>query len=331
MKSESNMKFRTTENCISCSSTNKKLRFSYIGFDSIEFSCFTCKDCGLLFCSPQPIINKESLNEIYSGDYYQNYFGDSFDYMQQESSWNKLLKKRLKKEFDYYYSFISNQNLTKKVLDLGCGDGRFLEHFAKLGWDCYGIEPSNFISEIARKKNINILEIPMLEIEDSVRYDFIFMDNVIEHLDYPAQYLEKAFKLLNLSGVMVIKTPNSLGIIERTETLVLSLLPKFFTQYLLKKLHKNFNIGSGSIHRYGNLHPPVHLSVFNKKSMAKALISAGFRKKDINIISGSEYYHVWKIERPKTIGLFAKILKLLKHIGDTIGRGEMLIAIVRKS
>jgi SAM-dependent methyltransferase len=153
---------------------------------------------------------------------------------------------------------------------------------------------------------------------------------VIEHLDFPAKYIEKIYTLLGPSGVFVLKTPNSNGFVERTETLILSFFPKKFIDWLMRLLREKLHIGSGKIHRYGNLHPPVHLSIFNKKSITKALTKGGFSENEITVISGSEYYHQWRVERPKTKGVFNKVLKFMKKVGDFLGRGEMLVAIVKK-
>jgi SAM-dependent methyltransferase len=199
-----------------------------------------------------------------------------------------------------------------------------------LGWDCYGIEPSDFVSEIARKKNIKILDKSMLDIDENNKFDFIFMDNVIEHLDYPGQYVEKASDLLNESGVIVIKTPNSSGLLEQLEYTVLSYLPQFISKGIMKFLHKRYSIGSGTVHRFGNLHPPVHLSLFNRKSITKVLTTSGFKNKNIKVLSGSEYYHLWRVKRPTPKGLFSKFLKILKRLGDLTKKGDMLITVAHK-
>jgi len=156
------------------------------------------------------------------------------------------------------------------------------------------------------------------------------MDNVIEHLDYPGQYVDKASELLNESGVIVIKTPNSSGLLEQIEYMVLSYCPKFVSKGILKFLHSNYSIGSGTVHRYGNLHPPVHLSLFNRKSITKALTASGFKNKNIKVLSGSEYFHLWRVKRPKPKGLFSNFLKFLKRLGDFTKRGDMLITVAHK-
>ena len=77
----------------------------------------------------------------------------------------------------------------------------------------------------------------------------------------------------------------------------------------------------------------IHLYTYQfliKKSITKALTKGGFSENEITVISGSEYYHQWRVERPKTKGVFNKVLKFMKKVGDFLGRGEMLVAIVKK-
>jgi SAM-dependent methyltransferase len=311
-------------------SKNRKQVFKYLGPDNNEYKCYKCRNCGLLYTSPQPIITNEALNEIYDTEYYKNYFGKNIDYTELNSITNQIISNRLKREFDYFISFIPEKEGKFSVLDIGCGDGRFLEHFIKLDWDCFGIEPSSYAAAIARKRKITFLDINVLELDDKNKFDFIFMDNVIEHLDYPGKYIEKIYQLLKPSGVFVLKTPNSSSVVERTETVILTILPNKFIDWLMKSLKEKLGKGSGKVHRYGNLHPPVHLSIFNKKSITKALTNAGFQAKHISAFTGSEHYHLWKVERPKTKGIVSKILKIMKKTGDLIDRGDMLVAIAKK-
>ena len=52
---------------------------------------------------------------------------------------------------------------------------------------------------------------------------------------------------------------------------------------------------------------------------------------DITLVCGSEYYHQWRVKRPRTKGLLNKVLKIMKIAGDFFGRGEMLVVIAKKN
>lgn len=152
------IEFKDTNHCISWTSKRKKFVFKYSGFKSIVFKYFKCVDCDLLYSSPQPIINIDSLNEIYNGEYYNNYFGRDNDYTVEKSKTIEIINQRLSKEFKYFSSFLDQLDDNKKVLDIGCGDERFLEFFEKIDWNFFGIKPSKFVAKIASKRKISILQ-----------------------------------------------------------------------------------------------------------------------------------------------------------------------------
>lgn len=325
------MELRDVKKCISCNSIKLKDMFSFVGYQNITFNCLKCKECGLIFSSPMPVLSESLISEIYSSDYYDNYFGNDLDYLNEKSQINIMIKKQLKKEFELFSEFINKKTASKKILDIGCGDGRFLELFHEQGWECYGIEPSDLARKIAQKKGLEVIKTSFLELDSNIRtYDFIIMDNVIEHLDYPNLYLEKIYLLLNKGGIVVLKTPNSSSLFEQLERTFLSFFPKDLILFFLKLLKRRLNIGSGTIHRFGNLHPPVHLAIFNKKSISKALVNVGINLEDIQVYIGSEYYYKWRVEVPKPATFFEKFVKLIKCFGDFLGKGDRLLVITKK-
>ena len=99
----------------------------------------------------------------------------------------------------------------------------------------------------------------------------------------------------------------------------------------MKFLKNRFNVGSGTVHRYGNLHPPVHLAIFNKKSISKALINAGFKSENIHVFIGSEYYYKWRVKEMKPRTFLGYIMKFIKQLGDVLGLGGRLFVIAKKS
>ncbi len=94
-----------------------------------------------------------------------------------------------------------------KILDVGCGRGELIQHLAKRGHICEGIDYSNDAVEIARKSAENQLSEnerqnchfqPMNAARTTFEndtFDMVLMLDVVEHL-YPAE-LEKVFKEVN--------------------------------------------------------------------------------------------------------------------------------------
>jgi len=103
-----------------------------------------------------------------------------------------------------------------KILDIGCGEGFFL-YFAKMiGYNnITGVDISPEQVYIAKKylRNVQILQTDFIDYlsntEDS--FDFIVLDNVIEHFSKEeiVNILKLIFTKLNKDGRLVISVPNA--------------------------------------------------------------------------------------------------------------------------
>lgn len=52
----------------------------------------------------------------------------------------------------------NSENFQKRVLEVGCGDGKRLDCLAKsIGLNCFGIEPSAKAGEAARQKGLQVI------------------------------------------------------------------------------------------------------------------------------------------------------------------------------
>ncbi len=85
--------------------------------------------------------------------------------------------------------------LTKgKILEIGCATGDFLDVAAFLGYDCYGIEISEWAASIAKEKGHNVINIDISSLNINLNFnedfDAIFMLDVLEHLAYPNRVIK---------------------------------------------------------------------------------------------------------------------------------------------
>ena len=76
-----------------------------------------------------------------------------------------------------------------------------MELFEKLDWNCFGIEPSKFVAKIASKRKITILQKSVLELSESNKFDFIFLD--AEKTEYEAYY-KRALVLARPGGLIAV-------------------------------------------------------------------------------------------------------------------------------
>ena len=97
-----------------------------------------------------------------------------------------------------------------KLLDLGCGDGRFLAMAARQ-FEVMGVELSPRAAESAkaRVRGAQILVSPVTEaVVPEASFDIVTQFGYIEHEWQPLAGLAVAFRALKSGGVLVIKTPN---------------------------------------------------------------------------------------------------------------------------
>ena len=95
----------------------------------------------------------------------------------------------------------------RRLLDVGCHVGVFVEIAARHGWDAWGVEPSQWAAAHARQNGLQVVEGTMATagLEDA-SFDVITMWDVIEHVEGPSAEVQEAFQLLKPGGLLVIHT-----------------------------------------------------------------------------------------------------------------------------
>lgn len=156
-----------------------------------------------------------------------------------------------------------------KLLDVGCGNGLFLAHMRKYGWDVAGIEPDVEAARVAREKyGIRVvagdLKDSRLE-EESL--DVITMNHVIEHFVDPVGQLKECRRLLKTGGRLVLAAPNIRSLARRLYG------PSWF-----------------------NLDPPRHFYHFSPRSFRACAERAGFHVRSLRTISRSSHVS-WSASR----------------------------------
>jgi len=191
------------------------------------------------------------------------------------------------KEFHFLKNIVKNED---KILDIGCGNGRFLG-FLKEDCNCEdciekklnsfqysGIDSSNELIKIAKEKykdtlyaefeTGNATELP----HEENSFNKIFSFAVIHHIpskELQAKFMSEAYRVLKNDGVFVLSSWNLWGTKHRT-LIYKNIIKKIFG---LSKLDFKDII----IHYFGEGKGERFLHAFTKKELENLAKKAGFK------------------------------------------------------
>jgi ubiquinone/menaquinone biosynthesis C-methylase UbiE len=110
-------------------------------------------------------------------------------------------------------------NSTSVVLDLGCGNGELVNEYIKKGYDAYGCDfsfkPGEYVDSLFDRGKIRKVDSDhyQLPFEDK-SFDFVFTDQVFEHVKDYAVTLSEIKRVLKPGGVSLNFFPSRYQIIE---------------------------------------------------------------------------------------------------------------------
>ena len=173
------------------------------------------------------------------------------------------------------YEFFKN----KKILDLGCGTGEFLNNYYGMGAECSGIDIENNF-KIKNKINFKLINIEANKFLKNCKkkFDVIFLFEFLEHLEEQDKYqlFENLTKNLNKNAYIFISTLNKnlfskYLAIDIAENL-LKLLPKkthdfnlFLSPSKLQSISQKYNLNLMDIEgiQYNPIFKSFKLSKFD--------------------------------------------------------------------
>ena len=115
---------------------------------------------------------------------------------------------RAREEYLLQYLRSNNLGCSGQALDVGCGDGLFLDRLKDLGCKPHGLEAdSRRVSEETRKKHRIHIGILDASFQPEQTYDLILILNVLEHIDNDVEVLRQVRRCLSTDGVLIITVP----------------------------------------------------------------------------------------------------------------------------
>jgi len=164
-----------------------------------NFHINRCLSCNAVFPAPRP--TPKQLETAYDDSYYGQGQQKFTAYIETVLDWFR--EGRARKVNRYVKP-------PAKVLDIGCGNGKFLGNLIKRGFEGYGIELSGRAAERAKlipELNLTIGQLRPDTFEENF-FDVITMWHVFEHMEEPRNTLDIICKILKPGGYLMMSLPN---------------------------------------------------------------------------------------------------------------------------
>ncbi len=135
-----------------------------------------------------------------------------------------------------------------RLLDVGCGNGNYLEFARRAGWQVQGLDFDPVAVAAARERGLDVFEgtIKVLSGESEC-FDRITLSHILEHVYDPWDVLADCYRLLKPGGTLWLETPNA---------------------------NSNGHRAFGPYWR--GLEPPRHLHIFSRKCIRDKMTEIGF-------------------------------------------------------
>ncbi|MCK4257159.1 class I SAM-dependent methyltransferase [candidate division WOR-3 bacterium] len=138
----------------------------------------------------------------------------------------------------------------ERILDVGCGTGEFC-YFLKKKYEVVpeGIDVNEKALKIASSNypDISFKNVKLKDMDKDI-YDAVTMIEVVEHLPKPLNTLRSIKRLLKKEGRIVVSTPNRWAFLHKIKS---------------------------AITGYDYLYDPLHIQLFNHKSLLSLFLKAG--------------------------------------------------------
>lgn len=148
-----------------------------------------CQECSLVFGERIP--TQQELSDHY-GKYPRN------------TSISPLTIKRYEELLEQFEPY----RRTNKLLDVGCGDGHFLEVAKRKGWEVYGTEYTEDAVKAGLSKGIKMHQGLIQSFRLANEFDVVTSFEVLEHITDGPDHCRTISNLMRAGGLFYFTTPN---------------------------------------------------------------------------------------------------------------------------
>ena len=142
--------------------------------------------------------------------------------------------------FDWYYMedkweyemAVRDLHGCKRVLEVGCGQGEFIERLIENDkFDVLGIEINERAVSRALKKGLPVVKTEIENINEFGKFDGVCMFQVLEHIPQPKRFIEIILQNLKTGGVLIFSVPNADSFLKYSKLNILDMPPHHMTRW----------------------------------------------------------------------------------------------------
>lgn len=215
-----------------------------------------CQACGMVFSSAVAL-PAEQIARFYEGDLFESH-----------AYWQGMTEAPATAAPDYHYYAWGLERLGpgegRRLLDVGCGLGLFLDAARQRGFEVEGTELSDYAAEATRRRcgcPVHVGELELLDLP-AHSFDVVAGWDVIEHVRDVRGTLRAMARLLKPGGHLLLRTINEDALVVQ--------LPSWL-----------YRLSGGRL--YGparRVHEIYHLCFFTHANLAKLLADQGLQVRD---------------------------------------------------
>jgi len=174
------------------------------GFDVIE-----CESCGFTHVVPLPTV--EEMAQYYSEEFLAKrplYV----DVIREDLEWWRMV---YAEQYALFEKYLPAKR--RRILDVGCGLGFFLQLGKERGWETLGIEPSRQASKYARGLGLEVMNDVLGEEQSRGlgTFDVIHMHEVLEHVSNAIGMVRLCSELIEPGGLLCVTVPNDYNPLQK--------------------------------------------------------------------------------------------------------------------
>jgi 2-polyprenyl-3-methyl-5-hydroxy-6-metoxy-1,4-benzoquinol methylase len=181
-----------------------------------------------------------------------------------------------------------------QLLDVGCGPGLLLKVARQHGYQVRGCDIATWATQYARDNGLDVQtgELESIHYPDR-EFDVVALNHALEHVRQPIELLREIRRILKEDGIVVVGVPN-------------------FDSLMAHMMRR----------RWAGLLPDQHLWHFTPRTLRWILERADFSVRTLIVQPSSHQHSNW---------IKQLILNALTFLGNSLQRGEVMVAVASKN